>query len=214
MKVVNLFVGILMCFVFVGCSTPAEVQDRSVTNAVTGTSVIELSIYTYDGNGHNIFLVPNLGHSFVGVKNLSASSITIGNYTLAAGEEITIGTFVQSAHSGVWYNIEAAYIALGTYQNVVSLSIGVEDLLKIDAISDYILATDYWSFKKNCTNFALDLWNLAAGDDAISVDGFFTTPTNLQKQIMRFSEFERNKVISTTALPSYFDGTNLVLCSY
>ena len=214
MKVLKVFLILAMCFMFVGCGAPAATPDRTVANTVGPGSLIELSIYTYDGNGHGIFLVPNLGHSFVSAKNVSAGSLTIGNYVLTPGEEITIGTFVQTAHSGVWYNIEAAYTTIGTYQNVVSLTIGVSDASKITAITDYIINSDYWSFTKNCTDFALDIWNIAAGEDAIEVSGLFTTPTALQAQLMRFNEFELNRLLSVASDPSYYDGTNLIICTY
>ncbi len=99
-------------------------------------------------------------HAFLIIQNESTIAVTIGHMSVPAGGYITVGTFGnRSAHSGVWYNIEAFDI-----NNIKSIlySSRIYELESLDEVSDlnYVINYhDYWQYTYNCSHFAADCWN-------------------------------------------------------
>ncbi|MFV0341603.1 MAG: hypothetical protein ACK5JH_01745 [Anaerocolumna sp.] len=45
------------------------------------------------------------GHAFLIITNTSSYAITVGNFNVASGNSITIGTFGnRDSHNGLWYS--------------------------------------------------------------------------------------------------------------
>ena len=134
------------------------------------------------------------GHAFFSFKNTSHCPITVGGLTVFVGEEITFGTWGnQSAHKGIWYNLESYFINdCEAYGNRVSLSINItqED---IDRINDLIADNDTWAVLNNCSSFATRIWNeistvtLSAGTP--------NTPTTLMSSIKSKTGYETLRAV-------------------
>lgn len=134
------------------------------------------------------------GHAFFSFKNTSYCPVTVGGLTVLVDEEITFGTWGnQSAHKGIWYNLEPYLINnYEAYGNRVSLSINItqED---IDRINDLIADNDTWAALNNCSSFATRIWNeistitLSAGTP--------NTPTALMSSIKSKTEYENVRTV-------------------
>lgn len=187
--VVLLFSAALIYFFFEGFTRLAK---RTVATP-SGEVLAELTIHSFDGSYGSLPLVANFGHSFFSIKNLSDQDLTIGNYTLSPEAEVSVGTWGASAHTGIWYSLEAVYYDLGKYDTATTLSKKL-DLNNIIAITKHIKSHDYWSFFYNCSAFTLGAWNSVSTDtDKIKLFGMespnkliskmseFTTVSNMQK---------------------------------
>lgn len=151
---------LLVCaFSFVGCGE-GEPENRTTT-PFSNEESIELSIYSYNGKNESFFGVFNLGHSFLGFKNLSDKSVIVGRYNLEPDEEITIGTWCIQDFFGVWYNIECNYIEYyDKYNGRISITTHISPD-KLEDVNKYIDNNNTWLPTKNCTNFAIGVWNSA-----------------------------------------------------
>ena len=202
-----LFVMIL-CVALTSCTT---VSAREISAPLEADSYASITIYAYDSNARTLPLAINMGHSFIAIENKSASSFIVGNYEVAPGETVTIGTWGQSAHWGIWYNLETFYMANGYYNGIVSITraITAQD---ITVISDFVLESDYWEFTRNCTDFAVQLWNKVAESDKINLKALLIAPTNLKKKLSDFTICKTNNYLTeaVTKNPCYFNGTELV----
>jgi hypothetical protein len=166
-----------------------------------GAAAAVLRVYAYDGDSERVFLLPNLGHAFVSLSNTGDAAVELPGLRLLPGEEITIGTWGQRAHWGIWYNVEARYMSIGHYKGVISLAKPVT-ADGIAAMADYMRGNDRWTFGENCSKFAMSLWNSAAGRDALAVDGV-VTPNKLKRQIENYSAAETDRAVEP-ALPTGF----------
>lgn len=185
------------CFIMVSCSPSKE---REIAGGVSDTSVAEIHIYAYAGDGGGLPLVPNMGHAFISVKNLSNDSFDIGGHEIEAGEEITIGLWGQKASWSVWFNLEIYYFEKDLYNKAVSVKREIENMDEIQILSDYVKNAGKWTFSYNCSGFALKAWNTIAGEDTIKGG---STPKQLYKGIKRFKTYETERKITNGRNPSY-----------
>jgi len=216
LKIVTLILITAVLLSLTGCSSkliPARAPAQENTNTVGF-----LTLYAFDAREEQIFLVPNMGHSFVAIKNTTAAPVQIRDYTLMPDKEVTMGTYGHQAHFGIWYNLEACYLTDGRYKGIGSvtraLSTGDFELINEYVGEGYKQGKDYWSFDYNCSAFALAIWNYVSADgccneDVINIKGT-TTPAKLYKELTLFEGFELNRKSSDTNLAYYHNGTELV----
>lgn len=173
---VGVLLALLLCLT--GCGQP----KRYPAPRIEADAAAVLTLYAFNGEAERVFGLMNLGHAFVSVKNLSARPLTLAGYTLEPDSEVSIGTWGMDAHWGIWYNAESVYLTLGRYKGRVSLTQGLS-AQDIDTLTAYLRANDTWTFFRNCSYFALDLWNLtAAPDERIDLGGLIT-PSKVHKRL-------------------------------
>ncbi len=194
---------LLLCLTlcFASCSAPAPVE-RTVSEPET--AVAQLTLYAFDGVSERVFGIPNLGHAFVAIKNTSALTLNFFGYNLEPDKEVTVGTWGQSAHWGIWINIEAEYMRIGRYKGIVSLSRGITPAT-LDKISIHMNGADYWTPTTNCSAFALALWNIDAENNNIGIKGL-VTPGKLTAQIKQFESFKTERPVPADTLPCFKNG--------
>lgn len=132
------------------------------------------------------------GHSFLALKNISSSDITVGKMSkIAPQQHVTLGTWGnRSEHVGLWYNLEAWFIHLNSIAfATVSDSISLTSS-QLSTFNKWVLAHDdhggdgLGAATNNCSTFAAGAWNsVAPGDHRVSA-GFPNTPTGLGLSIM------------------------------
>lgn len=188
-----------------GCNNSSK--DYSVN--IKETDIAYISLFAYSGKDESNYGLLNLGHSFISIENISSEDIEIYNLTVPAGETITIGTWCIDKNLGVWFNIESNYIINhnkydGRYS--ITTGIGVDD---ISTINNFISGHDKWGIFKNCSYFAVSLWNeIAEDNETIETKPIFT-PQFVEKEITKFDTYEINRTINTATSCYYFDGNNL-----
>lgn len=204
MKLKRVVVSLLVfvsIFVFCACN---ETQPKNRTTNMSADDTIELTIFAYDGGKESSFGLINFGHSFLGFKNLGTEPVIVGDYELNPNEEMTISTWCMSAHFGVWYNVEGAYIKLyGKYKGRLSITTHI-NIDKLDKINSYIDNNDSWRPTKNCTNFCTGLWNIAVSKDEKLKTYTVFTPKKLLDSIICFSDYKQNKYVPENTNIGYF----------
>lgn len=201
-----LFFSLTLCF---GCG-----KEREYVASIDDGDVIKLTLFTYDGKGESHFGLMNLGHTFLSFENISDENIDIGKMTLESGDEIALGTWSVKSHFGIWYNLEGNYSRdYRKYDGRISVSIGIssEDVKKVN---EYISKNDHWSALKNCSYFALNLYNLVATDTETINTPLIYTPAYIASKIKLFDSFETNKVIHCDDTFGFFDNEKYVEYSF
>lgn len=206
-KKIVCFILVLPCLVLASCAS-SKARTRNIVNEVNSLSIAEIHIYAYGGDGRSLPLVPNMGHAFISIKNLSGSAFDIGKYELESGEEVSIGLWGQKASWSVWYDLEVYYLNKGLYKKAASVKRGIESLDEIGALGNFIENTGKWTFSNTCTTFALNAWNLVAGKDRIETKN--GTPKKLKRQIERFRTCETERTITSNKSPSFIKGGEFI----
>lgn len=118
-------------------------------------------------------------HSFITVKNISGSNLTIGGLSgITDGKTVSLGTWGnKSEHKGLWYNLESEMIAsFNTYGGRVSTHMWLTKE-QLNNLNYFITNRDSWSYTNNCSSFAVRAWNYVS-DNKYSA-GSPNTPRNL-----------------------------------
>ena len=160
------------------------------TNILAKEKIAELTIFSDGSKG-----VFNSGsHAFISIKNISSSNMKIGLITVNPNMEITIGTWAnRRPHKGIWYNLEAYFIARDdVYDKRVSLTITI-DHDEIDKINNFLNNYNTWTTMNNCSKFSTKIWNLVSNDKLSA--GFLATPKKLSDSIKSKDGFETKKAV-------------------
>lgn len=199
----------LMPLAFFGCD-----KGKEYMAVIDEGDKIKLTLFTYDGRGESHFGLMNLGHSFLSIENMFSENIVVGKMTLEPSEEIALGTWSVKAHFGLWYNLESNYSkAYRKYDGRISISIGLT-LEDLDKVNKFIEDNDYWGVYKNCSYFALNLFNLVASDSEYIDTPLIYTPSYIANIVKQFDTYETNKVIHSKDKFGYFDGNDYVEYSF
>lgn len=190
-KVLSAAIALLSVFLLFGCGQ----KTRFKVPSTPPDTVLELTLYAFDGKSERVPLLINLGHAFITVKNVTDNNQQIGAYTLRPNEECSIGTWGMNAHWGIWYNVESTYLTLSRYEGRVSVTQGITDS-DVSLLNEYIKNNDTWTPFKNCSYFAVDLWNLASDADEFFDLGGLITPDRVTKRIKNTDGYATNRNIS------------------
>lgn len=213
MRVMRYCVLALMLLILPLCIVGCD-KSRDYSASIDADDKVKLTLFTYDGKGESHFGLMNLGHSFLSVENISDEDIIVGKMTLGAGEEIALGTWSVKAHFGLWYNLEGNYTkAYRKYDGRISVSIGLT-LDDLDKVNEYIKDNDHWGVYKNCSYFALNLYNLVASESEHIDTPLIYTPGYIAGIIKKFDTCETNKVIHCEDKFGYFDGDEYIEYSF
>lgn len=201
LKSLILVLFISLCTIFSACGTGNK--DYSVN--LKETDIASISLFAYSGKGESHYGLINLGHAFISIDNTSSENLVIYNFTIPAGETVTIGTWCINKHMGVWFNIESNYfVNYNKYDGRYSITTGIgrED---IETINNFISSHDKWGVLKNCSYFALSLWNEIAEDSEHIDENPIFTPAYLEEEISKFDNHEINRPIKTDSSCYYYD---------
>ncbi|MCM3785178.1 hypothetical protein M3231_19575 [Neobacillus mesonae] len=154
-------------------TSTASVTDNRILDkngnliSPTATSVAILTMFS-DGTDAGIGSSGSTfgTHSFITVKNISSSAITVGGLSgIASQKTVSVGTWGnQDENKGLWYNLEALYVNNNSaYKNRVSKSMYLTQT-QLNSINTYIKNSDSWSHLNNCSTFAVGLWNSVSSD--------------------------------------------------
>jgi hypothetical protein len=147
-------------------------------------------------------------HSWITVKNISGSNITVGPWSIASGKTIVIGTWGnKSEHTGLWYSLEPYFISISSaYSGRVSLTCQIT-ANGLYQLSTKILFTDFWSPVKNCSTFAAECWNIFhAGTSKEIFLGIVATPKVLASIIKSYSGYSTNAAVPYDYAVYYANG--------
>lgn len=213
MRIIRYYVLVLMLLILplciVGCG-----KDKDYIANIDADDKVKLTLFTYDGKGESHFGLMNLGHSFLSIENISDEDITVGKMLVGAGEEIALGTWSVKSHFGVWYNLEGNYTKdYRKYDGRISITIGLT-LDDLNKVNEYIEDNDHWSVFKNCSYFALNLYNLVASDSEYIATPLIYTPSYIAGFIKKFDTYETNKVIHCKNNFGYYDESEYIEYSF
>ena len=163
-----------------------------------------ISLVSYDGVSESKNFIMSLGHSFIVFKNVSEKAILINNlYILKPKGELTFSWWAISSHFGIWYNLEAYYIAdFDKYDERVSLTQTVKEN-DLEVINDYLKNHDSYSPLNNCSKHSLELFNLIGGNK-IAVP-LITTPKYVTEKIKKTPGYETNIKIKISETIGFFE---------
>ena len=175
-------------------------------------SIGTLTLYAFNGDSERVPGTINLGHAFISVENTSEETIKVGAMTLEANEQTSVGGWGQTAHFGIWYNIESTYMTIGRYEGILSLTSQItED--DLNNLNSYIKDHDQWSMFKNCSYMALDMYNIVANEDSkIEINGLIT-PGKIYNVLKKTDKNELERPIENFTKVGYsadYEMTNLV----
>lgn len=192
-------VMLALCLVLC-CSIPAFAAESATT---VGT----FTIFASNDGGSSSWNTS--GHAFLAFENTSSDSITIGGLTVEADEEITFGTWGnQSAHTGIWYNLESYLIHnRSEYANRVSLSMSVTQD-DIDDINTIIANNDTWALLNNCSSFAVKVWNQVSSTSLSA--GTPNTPTSLMSSIKSKTGYQTGRAVQENTRIGYVSNGKFV----
>lgn len=205
-RAIALLFILCLCTILSACSS----TNKDYKVELHESDIAYLTLFTYSGEGESNYGLLNLGHSFLSIENISSETITIYNYEIQAGETITIGTWCLSEHFGIWFNIESNYIVgYDKYNGRYSITTGVnnDDITKIN---DFMSNHDRWGILRNCSYFALSIWNEIAEESEYIAEKPIFTPAYIQEEISKFANHEINREINTNEDCYYSDNNELV----
>lgn len=173
------------------------------------------------------------GHAWVEIYNNSPNPVLIGKYWLPAFEGVTVGTYGNKTHNGLYYNLEYHYY-LTVSESSSSGSSGssssssgssgsfiviyasgrvsiteVFDVSVANTLTSVINANDEWALWDNCTHFAIDLWNSVSETDFSKP--LFATPTGLINQIKEKDNYQINRnIFGNNSRVGYYSGNDFI----
>ncbi len=207
MKKLKKLVAAMLCLVTVLCTTATAFAAEAPMASIAASDPVvgELTIFSASTPGYEGSSGLNTsGHAFVSFKNTTDNTIKIGGMNVGPGFEITMGTWGNlEQHTGTWYNYESYRINVkGDYSNRASVTTDVKEsqLWLLNSTIDY---NDTWAYTRNCTAFAIAVWN-SVSSDSFSVK-LISTPDDLRNEIMERSGYETGREVQYTAPIGYLN---------
>lgn len=184
-RILSLFVSITMLIIISVNVMPAYADEKNEPKISFSAS---LQIVSCPGAVNSASGSGILGHSFLIVKNIGVSTITVGHMSVPVGQSITIGTFNnRKNHKGIWYNIEG-------YNGINATCYGLTTGLtgsQLNTFNNTLNNNDTWTVTKNCSYFAKTVWNSVNSPDTLSG----TNPLSLANSIKKKSGYITNPSI-------------------
>lgn len=178
---------------------------------------IIFSITTFDGKTESKPFVRCLGHTWVSIDNQSGHSVRLKDHEIKNDEIITFSVWAVSGHRGLFFNLESNFIIqYDRYVGRQSLSINIDES-KLRTIEDYIEDHHNWTLVKNCSCWAIQLWNQIVDEDyQLKTQTLVYTPQRLQKSMREYDCTETNRDFSRSGGIFYYQdgfGKEWQLCS-
>jgi|GEM_PF-1734513 len=196
-----------------------SVSTASVPQAVAMITVFADPSYTSGSFGSAIssgdFSVLTGSHGFITVRNVSSQSITVGKASgIASGGTISLGTWGnRSEHVGLWYNLEAYFLAHGAASGRISVSY-LLTAVQLNTLNSFIINNDSWTTSSNCSNFASRAWNSVVDQSYQLSAGTPNTPKNLANSIKsKFSGYSTGYPVPYVYVVYYANKTNSIIKS-
>lgn len=209
-KKLTCFILIVLCFLFVpilgGCSNNMQTK----TTVFPENSIGNLTIFAQNNVKDSLPMLFNLGHSFLTFENTSGVPQKIASYTVLPNETICLGTWSISSHFGVWFNLEYNYHSIfNRYEGRVSVTKGITEQ-NLQTITEFIYLNDTWSPIKNCSYFAVNLWNKIAEDEEKLDTYWIYSPSKVMQNLKQFKNYEVNKPMQSNKVFGYFSNSTYV----
>lgn len=188
---------IILCLV-VFSTVPISVKSESVEPRA---NIAQVTIYSTTANHH----------SWLVVKNVSSSPITIGHYYLYPNTSVSIGTWGNiSQHKGIWYNLESA-LGNSNFSTHVSISRYITSSSQLNSFNTAINSSDGWSLANTCSYFSGYVW-CQTFSDKVNVG---SSPSLLANSIKSLGGYTTNRSIPTTSYSNvyYHTSSGKVQCS-
>ena len=166
-----------------------------------------ITLFADNGKSEQKWGLFNLGHSFIGIQNISDEDIYIYNYKISPNESISIGTWSIWEHWGVWFNVESNYISIhNKYDGRLSITTGINNN-DLEKLTKYIEDEDKWTLLGNCSYFALNMWNCVSEESEYIDTPLIYSPNYVTKHITQFENHEINRPLETSEIISYYNNT-------
>lgn len=183
-----------------------------LTVALLVSSIIRINAATYVAKMRIFSSVVPTGHSWLLITNTSSSTLTIGKYSLPAGQNVYVGLWGNMQWDGIWYNAEGYQYSQDQLQrhNSVEMNLTNANVNTITSIINSYYAT--WGLFNNCSSFAVECWNAVSSTDLSA--GIPNLPTHLGQSIP--SVFPNSYTVDykmpkkTSSQTCYWNGTRLV----
>lgn len=149
------------------------------------------------------------GHSWLTVKNNSPYNVLIGKMTISPNETVSLGTWGNKIHDGLYYNLEHYFdINYNSYNNNSCYKKNMF-IYQWNNINSVVLNNDSWSYFDNCASFAIDVWNAAMPQYSFSKPEI-PTPSQLKSQINSLSDHMSNVPVFGGLNVGYYNGDNFI----
>lgn len=181
---------------------------------ISATNTVELQLHAFtkatkrsDGSSAG-----GVGHAFVKVINNTASSVTIGYYTLSSNQYVTLGLWTNGAANngssssqsnpsanfsqGVLYNEERVKYTVVEQMTDDIYCKTTLTASNISALTQLLISKDntYDLITYNCATFASDVWNKVTGSTYWT--GWFKAPLNVRNEIKDYAYYDGSSSLS------------------
>lgn len=170
------------------------------------------------GGFYDVSLDNITGHSYIVIRNLTNSQMTIGHYPLPSYGSITLGLWpgiaTGSYRDGVHYYYEGYKFSYEAYRPNDDYFISSNIILaRFNTMSDFINSKNdtYGLFSYNCVDFAKDVWNSATGQSIIgntTFAGLIDVPLYLRDVLINnYGATLNTSYLNSSQFAKYYDGS-------
>ena len=165
--------------------------------------VARLTIHAYQTVGSTP------GHCFLSVKNKTSSSLSVGHLTLYGGQSLSVGTWDNNWHTGLFYNYENYDNGGWKNANCARVSIDITDieLLSLSAQLQNPSNNSY-SNTNTCASFASRVWNVLATSSMQITNSHW--PDDIYDSIMLKSGHSTSSLIPSNSNVGYVQGSSFI----
>ena len=169
---------------------------------------IKITIFSINTSSSSSW-INTTGHSWITVMNNSPDTIQIGKMSLLPSTGVALGTWRNTNHHGIYYNLEY-YLGNQTSELLGRVSYS-RNIFASQWNNSYVLTHDNWTYHDNCAYFAAGLWNSMLADQyQISFGNSWPTPTIVKNRILEFSGYLTDYNIVGTNNVGYYDGNTFI----
>ena len=152
------------------------------------------------------------GHAWISVKNNSPFSYQIGRMTILPNTAVSLGTWGNTTHIGLYYNLEydRTHGLNDYFATRVSYS---RNIFSSQWDNNYVIENDEWDLYDNCASFATSLWNTILPLYPLSC-GSWPMPSNLKYSIEQYDGYEIYAEVGGTSAVGYYEDDVFVYSIY
>lgn len=125
------------------------------------------------------------GHSFILIENETSLNFTLVNNELGPYDAMSLGTYGNTSPKGLWINRELYLLGGKELSNGVSVMSRTITFREKDNMEEDLLFYIGWEYTKNCSYYAVNVWNNLFSDDLSASQSFgIPTPTGLYNDMI------------------------------